>query len=138
MSLSYPFRRSDAGRSTSKRPRQKEDCTVRALALVAEASYDLAYETLKERGRKSHGRTNFPKPRGDDSLLGLKFTWMAFPAVKGESRMAPPEFARQFPEGTYICRTAKHVYAVIEGVAYDLEPIRETRCIYGAWVVSKA
>lgn len=111
---------------------------MRALALVTGASYDTAYDALKERGRESHRRTHFPKARGNDALLGFNFVWVAFPAVKGQARMTPPEFARRFPEGLFICRTAKHVYAVKDGVAYDIEPIRESRCIYGAWEVSKA
>lgn len=36
--------KSDAGRSESRRPRQKNDCTVRALALALELRYDDAYD----------------------------------------------------------------------------------------------
>lgn len=30
----YPFKYSDGGRSESRRPKQRNDCTVRALAIV--------------------------------------------------------------------------------------------------------
>lgn len=43
--------RCDAGRSASRRPRQKNDCTVRALALARGLTYDEAYDTLKAAGR---------------------------------------------------------------------------------------
>lgn len=49
--LSYPWICTDAGRSQSKRPRQSNDCTVRALALALDCPYDQAYDTLKTAGR---------------------------------------------------------------------------------------
>jgi hypothetical protein len=134
---SYLFEKTDAGRSESKRPRQKIDCTVRALALACNVEYDKAYDELKERGRKSHARHNFPKKRSNDEAFGFKFTWKSFPAIKGQKRMNPVSFCNSFPKGTYICRTAKHVFAVLNGVIHDLEPERDDRCIYGCWMVTK-
>ncbi|KKN24343.1 hypothetical protein LCGC14_0895700 [marine sediment metagenome] len=46
------FCKSDAGRSQSKRPKQKNDCAVRSLSLVASVSYDTAYDYIAYLGRK--------------------------------------------------------------------------------------
>lgn len=48
--------KSDAGRYGSRRPRQKNDCTVRALALAMGLPYDEAYDRLKEAGRRCGDR----------------------------------------------------------------------------------
>ncbi len=133
--LKYPFSSTDSGRTNSKRPRQKNDCTVRALANTTDIDYDDAYDLVKSRGRKSHRGGEFPKARSDDAALGWTFTWGSFPAVKGQSRMNPATFCEQFKTGRYIVRVAKHVFAIVDGVAYDTSPERPDRCIYGAWKV---
>jgi hypothetical protein len=135
--MMFPFVYNDAGRLQSKRSKQKNDCTVRALSLSAEVDYDIAYDLLKDRGRKSSKGHFFPKQRSDDIALGYKFIWKSFPAVKGQKRMNPERFAEEFPEGVYICRTAKHVYMVQDGVVHDIFKNRPDRCIYGCWKVVK-
>jgi hypothetical protein len=133
--LKYPFSYTDSGRADSKRPQQKNDCTVRALANVARIEYDEAYDFVKSRGRKSHRGGNFPQARSNDTALGLTFIWRSFPAVKGRPRMNPATFCGQFKTGRYIVRVAKHVFAIVDGIAYDTLPERPDRCIYGAWEV---
>ena len=124
----YPWQSTDAGRSTSNRPRQKNDCTVRALALTRGLSYDTAYDVLANAGRQCSKGFHI----GDWLDLQPWATKLSFPAVKGQSRMNPVAFASQFPAGRYICRTAKHVYAVIDGVSLDIYRSRPNRCIYTA------
>jgi hypothetical protein len=125
----YPWTRNDAGRRTSTRSKQKNDCTVRAIALARNMPYDEAYDMLAEAGRKC--------AKGFDIMTWLdQHEWatkIPFPAKKGESRMNPVEFAKQFPNGTYICRVAKHVYCVVDGVVFDTHRSRPNRCIYTAW-----
>ena len=137
----FPFVYNDAGRIDSKRPKQKNDCTVRALSISVKVDYDVAYDLLKYRGRKASRGFFFPNKVSDDCALGYKFIWQSFPAVKGQKRMNPKRFAKEFPNGVYICRTAKHVYVVLDGVVQDtrssLLPIRPNRCIYGCWKVIK-
>lgn len=138
-----PFIQHDGGRSTSRRPKQKNDCTVRALALVTGKPYDYIYDLVAADGRKcGRGfdiRRFFTPRRGDNfqallNRLGLaSVQWTAFQAIKGQRRMNPRAFAAQYPSGRFICKTAGHVYAVIDGTVYDTSPAREDRCIYGAW-----
>jgi hypothetical protein len=130
------FVQTDAGRSKSLRPRQANDCTVRALALAVEVPYDVAYDELARRGRKSHRRTHFPNQARDDEAFGVQLRWIPFSAVKGQPRMTPEAFCRseEFRYGTWILKMAKHVATVKDGALHDLEP-NGGRCVYGVWEV---
>lgn len=125
--------RSDAGRSASRRPHQKNDCTVRALALSLGLPYDDAYDRLKEAGRRCGGR--FDMGRWLDAQPWA--SKIPFPAVKGQPRMNPVEFRRRYPVGTFVCKVAKHVFVVIDGVVMDDTPVRGDRCIYTAWYINQ-
>lgn len=127
----------DAGRLKSRRPRQGNDCTVRALALAVEVPYDDAYDELARRGRKSHRGVFFPNRAHDDEVFGVQLRWISLPAVKGQPRMTPEQFCKvgELGEfGTWILRMAKHVATVRDGVLYDLMP-NVGRCVYGVWEV---
>lgn len=132
--LSYPFETSDAGRSQSKRPKQSNDCTVRAVAIALELPYDEAYDLLALAGRKCTSRFDIVKWLKEQPWAEK----LAFPAVKGERRMNPAKFCATYTTGRYICRVAKHVFAVVDGVVYDTTENRPDRCIYTAWQVVKA
>jgi hypothetical protein len=86
----------DGGRSQSKRPKQKNDCTVRALAIACEITYDEAYEMLAAAGR-SCSRGFAPFSRWAQKEPGLE--WTPFPAVKGRRRMNPTKFCHLFRQG---------------------------------------
>lgn len=128
-SMGYPMIHTDAGRSQSRRPKQKNDCTVRAVTTVLDKPYDEIYDMLAAAGRKC--------TRGFDIVKWLKQQpWaekIAFPAVKGQPRMNPATFCNQFTEGRYICRASHHVFAVVDGVLFDTFENRPNRCIYTAW-----
>lgn len=133
-----PFLATDAGRSTSRRPRQKNDCTVRALALATGSTYDEAYEALAAAGRKCAGRFHFGRWAKDATFNGHRFVWRPFPAIKGELRMNPVRFAMANPKGSFILRVSKHVLAAVDGVLMDDSAEQgssglEWRCVYGAW-----
>ena len=130
---SYRHVLTDGGRKKSKHPRQRNDCTVRALALACGVTYDEAHDTLMNAGR----------------LVGKRFImskWLdkqpwarkiPFPALKGQKRMTPPVFVDRFPTGLFICKVAKHVFTVIDGVVHDEFKNRSTRCIYSAWEITR-
>jgi len=132
----YDLFRTDSGRGESKRPKQTNDCTVRALANISGQPYDECYDLLKERGRKCSRGGDFPNSRKDDEALGIEFIWQSFPAVKGKRRMNIGDFCEAHPEGKYIARTAKHVFAVIDGVVHDSFKQAPYRCVYGCWKVA--
>ncbi len=131
--LEYSWVATDAGRSQSARPRQKNDCTVRALAVAKGMQYDDAYDLLAEAGRKCGRGFEFK-----DWIS--KQPWarkISFPAIKGQRRMNPSTFVEKFPKGVFICRVAKHVFAVRDGVVYDTFENAPDRCIYMAWEVTQ-
>jgi hypothetical protein len=122
----------DAGRSSSRRPRQKQDCTVRALASARGLPYDEAYDLLAANGRQP-GR-GFRM----ETMLS-KMPWAAklsFPAKRGEARMCLSRFSESYTDGVYIVKMAKHVAAVINGTVYDEFENRPTRCVYTAWRIT--
>jgi hypothetical protein len=131
----YPIVINDAGRSKSKRPKQDNDCTVRATATVFSIPYDQAYDLLKFHGRKSHKGFHYNELADELVIDGKALKWRAFQAVKGQRRMNPVSFSQRYPVGRFIVRTAGHVFAFINGVAYDDTPEGPNRCIYGAWEV---
>lgn len=129
----YPWVQNDGGRSMSHRPKQKDDCTVRAMAITLARPYDMVYDMLAAAGRQCNWRF-----RIDDWLNVQPFARrFAFPAVKVERRMNPVAFCEAHPSGRYICRVAKHVFAVVDGVVHDAFENRSDRCIYTAWKIEK-
>lgn len=135
--FTVPWDRHDAGRSESRRPRQSNDCTVRALATATGADYDDAYDALMRCGRKAARGFNFRNWAKDAEFNGFRFVWCAFPAVKGMWRVNPVTFALTCPEGRFILRTAKHVLACVDGRISDTSRGAEAACVYGAWTAVK-
>lgn len=131
-SPSFELVLTDAGRSGSRRPKQKNDCTVRALSLALGITYDQAYDTLVAAGRKCGARFDF-NSWIDRQPFARK---ISFPAVAGQPRMNPVEFSRHHRTGTYIVRVSKHVLVFKDGVAYDDIRIGDSRCVYTAWEIA--
>jgi len=129
--LSYPFIYHDGSRSNSKRKKQSNDCTVRAVAIAFDLGYDIAYDLLHDAGRKCS--------RGFDFVAWINHHPLAekisFPAIKGKRRMNPATFCKQFDTGVFICRVAKHVFTVKNGIVFDTFRNRADRCIYTAWKI---
>lgn len=126
------FQQSDAGRAQSKRPKQKSDCVVRALALAFETDYDSMYDTMAELGRKSG--------RGTDKELWQRYLYpraekKSFPAIAGKKRMNLKTFVEKNPNGSFVVQMAGHVTFVRDGVVMDDSPPREMGCVYASWQV---
>jgi len=142
-SLEYPFIKTCGGKSEAEDKKYRTGCTIRALAVGCEISYDQAAAILKEEAmlNKKGGSYFYLLADGmeyrDEAVNGYKFKWRAFPAVKGQTRMNPAKFCAEFKQGRFIARTAKHVFAVIDGVVHDSWEQRPDRCIYGVWELTK-
>jgi hypothetical protein len=67
-----PFSFNDGGRQHSKRPRQQNGCTVRAIAIACDFYYDSAYDLLKANGRKCSRGIN---PRRESSSGPADVGW---------------------------------------------------------------
>ena len=128
-----PFERNDGGRSTSARPKQRNDCAVRACAILTGIDYDIIYDEFALMGRRCSKGTSrgiwVDFIEGDHGAVRH-----AFPAVKGERRMNPETFVTTYRTGRWLVQEAGHVYAVIDGVVHDMYEPRHGRCIYSAWL----
>jgi hypothetical protein len=130
--LSYPFINDDGGRSKSRRTKQTNDCTVRALAIALNIPYDCAYDTLAGEGRKCEKGFHLQKWLNKQAWAEK----IAFQAIAGQPRMNPAHFCGEYVNGRYICRVAKHVFAVVDGTVHDMFENRPNRCIYTAWKIN--
>ena len=129
--LSYQWACNDAGRAQSRRPKQHNDCTVRALAAARHLTYDAAYDILAAAGRVSGQGFKFG-PWINAQPWAKK---MAFPARRGEKRMTLATFVHEHSIGCYICKLAKHVVTVRDGIVFDDRENAPDRCVYTAWKV---
>jgi hypothetical protein len=128
------YQHDDGGRSTSRRPKQKQDCVVRAIAIVCgpAATYDWSYDFLADAGRKS-GRST-PKKIWQMLLNNWSaFDKQSFPAVKGFPRMTLELFALENQIGRFIVQCAGHITTVIDGVVHDDFEPRHDACVYAVW-----
>ena len=133
----YPFRQDDGGRSTSRRPRQKSDCAVRALAIASGLPYDRVYDDLATMGRRCSRGT----PKGTIAAwlrLRCDAARHAFPATAGRPRMHVDTFlAGPGAQGRWVVRIAGHVFAALDGTAYDTSAPRQNACVYCAWRINE-
>jgi len=129
--MSFEWEQNDGGRRFSRRPRQKEDCTVRALAIATGTDYDIAYDELRERGRDSHRRFPFSIITRE-VVFGHIFVWYEF-----DWQMTAEEFCEQHPDGTFILQMKGHVMCVKDGVVYDTHKVEDSRPVKGAWRIER-
>lgn len=126
-----PFVQHDGGRSMSRRPRQRLDCAVRAIATALVMDYDRVYDALAAGGRKS-GRST-PKATWK-AFLGGRCERVAFPAAAGAARVNVVGFcAGAGAKGRWVVQCAKHLFAVIDGTVFDDGQPRWNACVYAAW-----
>lgn len=117
----------DGGKRSSVRGiDEKNDCTVRATAVVLNTSYDVAHHLLEKEGRKPGGGIRWALMMlSSKTLLGDKVLYKVF--NRHFSRVDPLRckctlgtFVKRFSEGRYFVNTRGHVQAVVDGKIYDL------------------
>lgn len=130
------FLQTDGGRRFSRHPNQDNDCTVRALAIVCHVSYDTAYRTLQKLGRRSNRPWHFPsKPIrhiGEAEVMGHYFAFCDNP-----NKLTPIKFLELNPHGRFVLDQPGHVFAAVNGVAFDDMPVLMREPLEGWWTVTK-
>jgi len=111
------------------------DCATRAMAIALDIDYKSAYNELSEANAKSVGkksaRNGISKEDFNRVLEAHGWVWVAAPKFQGRKA-----YVGDMPSGRVIARMAKHLVAVIDGVAYDT--FNSTRkMIYGYWEKSQ-
>jgi len=158
------FKQTDAGRSLSSNPHEDSDCTVRALATVANLQYDEAHAIMRRTGRKFLGLASMfeglDTARNDGRLefeqLKLSLVERIVNAAPGftmvdgggaflQKRMTEPslaQFVKTHKRGRYIVRVMTrgskrigHVFAIVDGVVHDNERPHGRRYVKAAWKI---
>lgn len=128
----------DAGRAASKRSRQKNDCTVRAIATATRITYDEAYELLAKAGRVCSKGFAFA-PWADKAVVNdHRFIWQRLRKQRGKARVNIAVFCKQYGQGTYIIRVRRHVLTVIDGICHDCFISDGLRAVEGFWRVVRS
>ena len=110
------------------------DCVVRAITIAVDGEY-LEVRKHLNRIKKELKETSYKNQKFMDKYAKLNgWKKISFPAVKGVPRLRGKDFVKQYPEGTYILKLAKHVVAIVDGVYLDTWDSTE-KIIYKAWEV---
>ena len=120
----------DGGRDASGFTFEKNDCCVRALSIALGIEYATAHKQLKDFGRQDSKSTyNF-----------VGFMQKHIPSLEFEHRTVNQSlgwsiksFLKYHPTGTFILRIRHHVFAVINGIAYDTWNPKQGSHIMGYW-----
>jgi hypothetical protein len=112
----------DGGRSISNHPDERLDCTVRALAIATNRSYNDAHGILSQLGRK---------PKHKFYNTGEKITRIIGRSCKRSGSVG--KFARLHPVGRFLIQVRGHCFALVNGEAYDMSPMSEKTHVVKAW-----
>lgn len=113
------------------------DCVKRAIAVATGIPYKET-SLLLNRLKKETGAEKFNSKTNYEAFLKAQpgFKKLSFPAVKGQPRMTPAQFTKEFPTGSYVLRLAHHLVAVVDGKVYDTWDSTEN-CVYNAFKVDR-
>jgi len=110
------------------------DCVKRAICIAENKSYKQVSLELN-RLKKITGAEKFNDNQNWKTYINNKgYKKISFPAIKGQDRMNGFEFAKQYNNGTYILRLARHLTVCVNGVILDIWDCRH-KCVYNAWKV---
>lgn len=110
---------------------ERNDCTVRALTITTNSTYQDAYTLLSNFGRKPNKGTNIRKFfKKNKSVLGSSFTKLPF-----RKPITLNKFVKKYTLGTYYVRISKHVFVVKDGIAIDIAKPKPFCRITDAWEV---
>ncbi len=121
------FIKSDCGRAQAGLG-ESSDCTVRALAAVAEVDYMRAHEVLANHGRKKGRGVHLRKViQSCAHSLGIELR-----QVRRSGSL--DKLLRDFPYGSLVVRVREHAFAVRDGAVIDISEQSPARHIKGAWL----
>jgi hypothetical protein len=110
---------------------ERNDCTVRALAIATLVPYWKCYQVLAKFGRKPNKGTNIRKFfKNNKMVLGY---W--FKKLKFRKQITLNKFIKKYPNGTFYVRISRHVFVVKDSVAIDMVRPKTYCRITDAWEV---
>jgi len=136
MQRAYPIVFTDGGRRKDGYEYEKNDCTVRALALGCNAQYKDVWKELYNHGRKPckpflFNRYIREKLEKNLDILGKEL----IPLDRFYIQKTVGQFLDNHPKGNYLIRTNGHVFNVKDGIIYDSFKDGLKRRIYSVWII---
>ncbi len=107
----------------------KRNCTVLALAHVANIPYLKAFDIAKQAGRKDNKGFRSQKLI---AFANKKFGRNCFRKTK-RTAITVQKFCKKYPTGRYYVRKKGHAYAIIDGIVYDRIKPKPLERILEAW-----
>lgn len=100
-------------------PRERADCSIRAISSATGASYDSVYAAAARLGRR-------PRARFKTTILALRIGMVP---VKFKSRTVG-KLLDELSSGRYVILITKHAFGVADGAVYDeFEPKLRSRAV---------
>ena len=118
-------------RETARSIGENNDCSVLALALLADVPYQEAHKAMADAGRKFKKGTPLSVTYRVYKAMGLKLTTLTktefisqYPGVHKNLKCItshhPNRFPGVFKQGKkYLCHTGTHAFAIIDGKTMD-------------------
>lgn len=107
------------------------DCGIRAVSKALNSTWEYALTALYETALKIK-----EAPGSCDNItetLGKRgWKWVPISPKSGEKRPTVSDFAREHPDGNYICRVSNHVVCARNGFYYDIWDCGD-KSLYGYW-----
>lgn len=113
----------------------KPDCAIRAFAIVAELTWQEAYDILSKIAREDY---DVPNSRNvyEKAFAQRGYRVVSLKFKKGEKRKTAKEFAMHNPNGRYILSLANHLCAVVDGKIRDGWNCGD-KCIYKIYIINE-
>jgi hypothetical protein len=129
------FKYDDGGRANAGYKGKTGDCVTRAIAIASGKGYKEVYDLINNVASKPVARSGVPKKVVAQVMKDLGFKWTA--TMKIGSGCKVHLKADELPTGRVVCRTSRHLVAVIDGVVHDTYDCTRdgSRCVYGYWTM---
>ena len=112
---------------------ERNDCTVRTLAITTKTPYLRAFAILSNAGRKRNRGFYIQKfLKTNKRVCGHFFKKLSF-----RNPITVNKFVQRYPTGTYYVLIRGHVFAIMNGTVYDTIEPKPGQRIKMAWRVEQ-
>ena len=125
------FKPNDGGRQAAGYKGKAGDCGARAMTIALQLDYKTVYKELSQancdNGRSRSARNGIMKDTYTEVLKLHGWIWIKAPTFEGRKARCS-----DMPKGSVIAKQARHLVAVIDGVANDTWDCAH-KMVYGYW-----
>lgn len=104
---------------TSRKSSDRNDCAVKAVAMIGRVSYKKAYELCKAQGRRDGHAMNNGKINQTFANMGFDVQQVENLYQKNGCRYTPKTIGQRLKTGYYILYVKGHVIPLINGTTFD-------------------